>query len=205
MSIRWLLFQWASTIKIQLFVLVSDKGDLIIFSLKIHLFLPWYSWKIAELVLNNKHSLVKLRVWIQWSVLNTTLHDKVCQWLVLDQRFNLGTTVSSTNKTDFHDITELFLKVALNSITRPLQGKHYDPILCTLIYLWQLIFGPLPDPSASFVPTCFIVWTGATCETGTTNSSGAPEFTPVFSWVHVARSLNFYIMFCGHCVVWLLV
>jgi hypothetical protein len=31
--------------------------------------------------------------------------------------FSLGTTVSSTNKTDHHDITEILLKVALNTIT----------------------------------------------------------------------------------------
>jgi hypothetical protein len=42
---------------------------------------------------------------------------KVCQWLVTDQWFSLGTLVSSTNKTDRHDITEILLKVALNTIT----------------------------------------------------------------------------------------
>ena len=31
--------------------------------------------------------------------------------------FFLGTPVSSTNKTDHHDITEILLKVALNTIT----------------------------------------------------------------------------------------
>jgi hypothetical protein len=31
--------------------------------------------------------------------------------------FSLGTPVSSTNKTDCHDITEILLKVALNTIT----------------------------------------------------------------------------------------
>jgi hypothetical protein len=31
--------------------------------------------------------------------------------------FLLGTPVSSTNKTDRHDITEILLKVALNTIT----------------------------------------------------------------------------------------
>jgi hypothetical protein len=31
--------------------------------------------------------------------------------------FSLGTPVSSTNKTDRHDITEILLKVALNAIT----------------------------------------------------------------------------------------
>ena len=50
MSIRRLLFQWTSTIKIQLSMLVFCKADLIIISLKINLFSPLYSWKIAELV-----------------------------------------------------------------------------------------------------------------------------------------------------------
>ena len=31
--------------------------------------------------------------------------------------FSLGTPVSSTNKTDHHDITEILLKVELNTIT----------------------------------------------------------------------------------------
>ena len=35
--------------------------------------------------------------------------------------FPPGTPVSSTNKTDCHDITEILLKVALNSITVTLQ------------------------------------------------------------------------------------
>jgi len=57
MSIRGLLFQWACTIKSQLSVLVQYKAHLIIISLKINLFLPWYSWQIAELALKNSHSL----------------------------------------------------------------------------------------------------------------------------------------------------
>jgi hypothetical protein len=51
MSNRGLLFQWASTIQIQLSMLVGYKADLIIISLKINLF-------YAELVLNNNHSLL---------------------------------------------------------------------------------------------------------------------------------------------------
>ena len=34
-----------------------------------------------------------------------------------DQWFSLGTLVSSTNKTDRHDIAEILLKVVLNTIT----------------------------------------------------------------------------------------
>ena len=49
-------------------------------------------------------------------VLDTTLCDKVCQWLATDLWFSSGTLVSSTNKTDRHDITEILLKVAINTI-----------------------------------------------------------------------------------------
>ena len=50
-------------------------------------------------------------------VLDTTLCDEVCQRLVTSRWFSPGTPVSSTNKTDCHDITEILLKVALNTIT----------------------------------------------------------------------------------------
>jgi hypothetical protein len=43
------------------------------------------------------------------------LCDKVCQWLATGRWFSTGTPVSSTNKTDLHDIAEVWLKVALNT------------------------------------------------------------------------------------------
>jgi hypothetical protein len=49
--------------------------------------------------------------------LDTTLCNKVCQWLTTGRLFSLGALVSSTNKTDRHNITEILLKVALNTIT----------------------------------------------------------------------------------------
>jgi hypothetical protein len=42
--------------------------------------------------------------------------EKVCQLLVAGQWYFPGTPVSSTNKTDCHNITEILLKVALNTI-----------------------------------------------------------------------------------------
>jgi hypothetical protein len=48
-------------------------------------------------------------------VFDTTLCDQVCQWLATGRWFSL---VSSTNKTDRHDITEILLKVALNTINQ---------------------------------------------------------------------------------------
>jgi hypothetical protein len=50
---------------------------------------------------------IKSRLWR--GVLDTTLCDKVCQLLAEDQWFSLGTPVSSTNKIDRHDITEILL------------------------------------------------------------------------------------------------
>jgi hypothetical protein len=50
-------------------------------------------------------------------VLGTTLCDKVCQWLATGRWFSPGTLVSSTNKADRHNTTEVLLKVALNTIT----------------------------------------------------------------------------------------
>jgi hypothetical protein len=55
-------------------------------------------------------------------VLDEKLYDKVCQLLATGWWFSLGTLVSSTNKTDCHDITEILLKVALNTIN-PNQTK----------------------------------------------------------------------------------
>ena len=44
---------------------------------------------------------------------------KFCQRLVTGPLFSLGTPVSSTNKTDCHNITEMLLKVVLNTINQP--------------------------------------------------------------------------------------
>ena len=51
------------------------------------------------------------------STLDTTLYDKVCQRLAAGRWIYMGTSISSTEKTDRHDITEILLKVALNTIT----------------------------------------------------------------------------------------
>jgi hypothetical protein len=50
--------------------------------------------------------------------------NKVCQWLATGQWFSLGTPVSSINKTDRHDVTEILLKVALNTKTLTLNKAN---------------------------------------------------------------------------------
>jgi hypothetical protein len=64
--------------------------------------------------------LTPLRMWVRiplrQCVFDTTLCDKCCHWLVTVRWFSLGAPVSSTNKTDCHDVTDILLKVALNTI-----------------------------------------------------------------------------------------
>jgi len=82
---------------------------------------PSWSWSygiwIYNCLCNQCLSPLILWVWISIRVRCTTLFDKVCQWLVAGRWFSLSPPVASTNKTDHHDITEILLKVALNTIT----------------------------------------------------------------------------------------
>ena len=75
---------------------------------------------------------------------NTTLCDNVCQWLAEDRWFSLHTPVSSTNKTDRHDMTEILLKMALNTITLNLLYKnvsslilYFADLLGEIYYVWR--------------------------------------------------------------------
>ena len=77
------------------------------------------SW-IYHCLCNQCLSPLTLWVWTHsWRVvLDTTLCDKVCQWLATGRWFFPGTLVSSTNKTDRHNIAEILLKVALSTINQ---------------------------------------------------------------------------------------
>ena len=56
------------------------------------------------------------RIPIKRVVLDTTFCDKVLQWLATIRWFSTNTPISSTNKTDRHDITDILLKVAFSTI-----------------------------------------------------------------------------------------
>jgi hypothetical protein len=53
-------------------------------------------------------------------VLDTTLCDKVYQWLVTGPWFSPGTQVSSISKTDRHDITEISFNIINQNQTKPI-------------------------------------------------------------------------------------
>jgi hypothetical protein len=79
----------------------------------------WPSWSYDSWIYNylSNQCLSPLILWVRISIRAscTTLCDKVCQWLATGRWFSPGIPVSSTNKTDHHDITEISLKVALST------------------------------------------------------------------------------------------
>ena len=95
---------------------------------------PWsYGSWIYNYLCNRCLSPLMLWVWLLLRAWSTTWYDKVCQWLATGQWFSTGTPVSSTNKTDRHDITEILLKVALNTIKPNHLSKRFSlggPISC---------------------------------------------------------------------------
>jgi len=69
----------------------------------------------------------------------TTLCDQVCQRLATGQWFSPGPPVSSTNKTDRHDITEILLKVALNTIKQAnVTITFWSILLKAFKYSWRV-------------------------------------------------------------------
>jgi hypothetical protein len=65
----------------------------------------------------------------QASLLDATLCDTVCYVVTCGRSgFFPDTLVSSTNKIDSHDITEILLKVALNTIPSPPHSFHFPSL-----------------------------------------------------------------------------
>ena len=65
-------------------------------------------------------SLSPLQLWVRTLFMaRCTRCGKVCQWFATGWWFSRGTPVSSANKTHRQDITEILLKVVLNTINPP--------------------------------------------------------------------------------------
>ena len=91
-------------------------------------------------------NILNLRSWRR--VFHTTLCDKVYQLLAASRWFYTGTPVFSANKTDSHSITDILLKVALDTITLILTPNFNDItknvtlniiILYFLFLFWHLL------------------------------------------------------------------
>jgi hypothetical protein len=79
-------------------------------------------------VLDIIHYILDLMFLYLRGVFDITIWDKVWQWLAAGRWFSPGILVSAINKTDHHDITEIFLKVVLKALTLTPMFKH--PYVC---------------------------------------------------------------------------
>ena len=111
-----------------------------------NLFSPWYSWKFAHLGLSNNHSLSHFRShsilpWKKIKVVslnptNRTVYSINLYVINLSDLRRVGgslllTPISSTNKTDCHDMTEILLIGEVKHHTLPLK------INCFVIPVWE--------------------------------------------------------------------
>ena len=82
-----------------------------------------WSWSYGSWVYNFlcNRCLSPLTLWVQIRLrggeLDTIMCDELGQWLAAVLWFSPGTPVSSTNKTNLHNITEILLKLGLNIVT----------------------------------------------------------------------------------------
>ena len=111
---------------------------------------------------------------------DTTLCEKVCQWLTTSRWFFSCTPVSTINKTDRHDITEILLKVALNTInSNSYRLCHKWPWICSVCRNYN----PFLSSLMTFHWVCNKSnMTSATCGAGTVYPSETPGLTSGFSW-----------------------
>ena len=117
------------------FLYISYKNMLLFFG-----FFTWFSWnwKMAHLALNPYNIMllwhVLMTVKLRQGLFDATLCDS--QRLAAGQWFSPGIPVSSTNYTDRHNITDIFLKVALITITLTLLRGEF---LLLFFFFWPYL------------------------------------------------------------------
>ena len=117
----------------------------------------WYGGWIYNYICNQCLSSL---MWVRISIKArcTALCDKVCQRLATGRWFFPGPPVSSTNETVRHDLTEILLKVALNTIKLnqtilcPIFYTQFLSHFCQLLYLIELLY----DQILLQLPNCLM-------------------------------------------------
>jgi hypothetical protein len=98
---------------------------------------PSWPWSYGSWDYLCNQCLSPLMLWVRIPIRArcTTLCDKVCQWLGTDRWFSPGPPVSSINKADHHDITEILLKMAWNTSNK--QTNKQTNQIFYYIMLWS--------------------------------------------------------------------
>ena len=102
-----------------------------------------YSTLLCILMYTIHQSLSSLTLWVRIPLkrggLDIALCDNVWEWLAAGRWFSPCTPVSSANKTDRHDITEILLKAALNTTSICPYPLYLFLDSHSYIYSWILI------------------------------------------------------------------
>ena len=103
---------------------------------------PSWPWSYGSWIYTTTYAICAYHLWMLWVRILlrprcTTLCDQVCQWLAAGRWFSPDTPVSSPNKTDRHDITEILVNVALNTMTL----THKTILNNVLFFYLPILFG----------------------------------------------------------------
>ena len=118
-----------------------------------------YGCRIYTYLCNQCQSPLMLRVRISIRERCTTLCDKVCKRLATVQWFSTDSPITSTNKTDHHDIAEILLKVALGNTKQSnsyLQYRTFYPYSSTMNTLLHSISNP-PQCTLSYIISLYTI------------------------------------------------
>jgi hypothetical protein len=106
---------------------------------------PSWSWSYGSWIYNYLYSISAYTITTK-VVSSNPANGEVysihyCQWLTAGWWFSPGTLVSSTNKTDRHNITEILLKVAFNTIKPKPNCKSIQKSYYINIYISVSLIG----------------------------------------------------------------
>ena len=124
---------------------------------------------------------------------DTTLCDKVCQWLATGWWCSLGSPVSFINKTDRQNSIEIVLKVAFNTITLTLYLYFWNTLwVASMVFV--IFFLNLMLMHVYFYKTQlhFGLFT-----LGYFTSYGLYTFISILSWVYISIKTSNLISHCG--------
>jgi hypothetical protein len=127
-------------------------------------------------------------MFILWCTRCNSMWCKVCQWLAACLWFSPGTPVSSINKTDRHEITEILLRGVLNTITLTLSvTSYFYLVIChSPNIIWQQTIHYILNPKRDGKNCRKIAIIKLDLDTTTIHLLTIPTFTLTFcSWVSI--------------------
>jgi hypothetical protein len=106
---------------------------------------------------------------------------KVCQWLETGRWFSSGPPISSTTKTDRHDITEILWKVALNTI----KPNHINCFTG-----WERCFQCIQDTHLRPVMRVICIFISPCSTSGHTLGGCTQRSGVAFLWIKIVQDMN---------------